>query len=94
MTRRIMVPFVIFLAIVMVGTVVIALAQDAIGWGWWWVVPMAGGIILTIGVFRLLVQRAVERQEALDRELDANDVVGDGPESSSGRDWPGSSVAG
>lgn len=94
MTRRVMVPFVIFLAIVMVGTVVIALAQDAIGWGWWWVVPMAGGIILTIGVFRLLVQRALEKQDALDRELDAKDPTEGRPETSAGDDWPGSPAPG
>ena len=94
MTRRVMVPFVVFLAIVMVGTVVIALAQDAIGWGWWWVVPMAGGIILTIGAFRLLVQRALEKQDALDRELDAKDLTEGRPETSAGDDWPGSPATG
>lgn len=68
--KRIVIPFGIFLATVLVGTVVIAIAQDAIGWGWWWVVPMSGGIILTILMFRLLVQRALERQNAEDRRLD------------------------
>lgn len=69
--KRLMTGFVIFLCLVGVGTVVIALTQDAIGWGWWWVVPLSAGIIVTILGFRLLIQRAVERQEAEDRRLDA-----------------------
>lgn len=63
--------FVAFLALVMVGTVALALGQGTLGWGWWWVVPLAGGIILAVLGFRLLLQRALERQDAEDRRLDA-----------------------
>ncbi|MGV8846978.1 hypothetical protein [Tessaracoccus sp.] len=61
------------LSLFMVGTVVIALAQDDIAWGWWWVVPIGGMFVLMIIGFRLLVQRSAEAAERLDRELDALD---------------------
>ncbi len=65
---RILVPL---LALFMLATVIIALAQDDIDWGWWWAVPIGGGFVIALIGFRLLVQRAGEEAERLDRELDA-----------------------
>lgn len=60
------------LSLFMVGTVVIALLQDDVAWGWWWVVPIGGVFVLMIIGFRILVQRSAEAAERLDRELDAS----------------------
>lgn len=60
------------LALFMLATVVIALIQDSVEWGWWWAVPIGGGFVVVIIGFRLLVQRASEETERLDRELDAS----------------------
>lgn len=60
------------LSLFMVGTVVIALVQDDVAWGWWWVVPIGGVFVLMIIGFRILVQRSAEAAERLDRELDAS----------------------
>lgn len=60
------------LSLFMVGTVVIALVQDDVAWGWWWVVPIGGMFVLMIIGFRILVQRSAEAAERLDRELDAS----------------------
>lgn len=67
---RILVPL---LAVFMLATVVIALLQDAVEWSWWFSVPIGGGFVIAIIGFRLLVQRAAEEAERLDRELDAED---------------------
>ncbi len=66
---RILVPM---LVLFMLATVVIALVQDSVAWGWWWAVPIGGGFVVAIIGFRLLVQRAGEEAERLDRELDAS----------------------
>lgn len=65
---RILVPL---LALFMLFTVVIALLQDEFEWSWWFSVPIGGGFVIAIIGFRLLVQRAAEEAERLDRELDA-----------------------
>jgi len=65
---RILVPL---LAVFMLATVVIALLQDEFEWSWWFSVPIGGGFVIAIIGFRLLVQRAAEEAERLDRELDA-----------------------
>ncbi len=67
---RILVPL---LFLFMLATVIIALIQDDVDWGWWWAVPIGGGFVIAIIGFRLLVQRAAEEAERLDRELDAQD---------------------
>lgn len=59
------------LALFMVATVVIALVQDDVEWGWWWTVPIGAGFVLAVIGFRLLVQRSSEAAERMDRELDA-----------------------
>ena len=64
---RILVPL---LSVFMLATVIIALVQDDVDFGWWWAVPIGGGFVLAIIGFRLLVQRAGEEAERLDRELD------------------------
>lgn len=64
---RILVPL---LSLFMLATVIIALVQDDVEWGWWWAVPIGGGFVIAIIGFRLLVQRAGEEAERLDRELD------------------------
>lgn len=63
---------VIMSSLFMVATVVIALIQDDVDWGWWWAVPMGGVFVLAIIAFRVLVQRSAEATERLDRELDAS----------------------
>ncbi len=68
---RILVPL---LAVFMLATVVIALLQDDLAWSWWFSVPIGGGFVIAIIGFRLLVQRAAEEAERLDRELDAQDT--------------------
>lgn len=60
------------LALFMVATVVIALVQDDVEWGWWWTVPIGAVFVLAIIGFRLLVQRSSEAAERMDRELDAS----------------------
>ena len=65
---RILVPV---LAVFMLFTVVVALLQDEFEWSWWFSVPIGGGFVVAIIGFRLLVQRAAEEAERLDRELDA-----------------------
>lgn len=65
---RILVPL---LAVFMLFTVVVALLQDEFEWSWWFSVPIGGGFVIAIIGFRLLVQRAAEEAERLDRELDA-----------------------
>lgn len=65
---RILVPL---LSLFMLATVIIALLQDDVDWGWWWAVPIGGGFVIAIIGFRLLVQRAGEEAERHDRELDA-----------------------
>ncbi len=65
---RILVPL---LAVFMLFTVMIALLQDEFEWSWWFSVPIGGGFMIAIIGFRLLVQRAAEEAEHLDRELDA-----------------------
>lgn len=52
------------LAVFMVATVVVAIWQEKLGWGWWWAVPVGGGFLAVVVGFRILVQRS---QEAADR---------------------------
>lgn len=54
----------------MISTVIIAVFQGAIGWGWWWAVPIGAGFVLAIVGFRLLIQHVEERTRTLDAELD------------------------
>jgi len=59
----------VLIVVFMIGTVIVAVWQDDIGWGWWWAVPVGGSFVLAILGFRLLVQRA---QEAERREDEAD----------------------
>ena len=70
-TKALVTVVVTLLSLFMVGTVVIALLQDDVAWGWWWAVPIGGVFVLSIIGFRMLVQRSAEAAERLDRELDA-----------------------
>ena len=63
--RRLAGALVALLAVFMVATVVVAIAQDDMGWGWWWAVPVGGGFLAAVLGFRILVQRA---QDAADRD--------------------------
>lgn len=57
------------LAVFMVATVVVAIWQEKLGWGWWWAVPVGGGFLAVVVGFRILVQRsqeAADRADALD----------------------------
>ena len=71
-TKALVTLAVTLMSVFMVGTVVIAFIQDDVDWGWWWAVPIGGGFVAAIIGFRLLVQRAGEEAERLDRELDAS----------------------
>ncbi|MDO5677041.1 MAG: hypothetical protein Q4G35_05985 [Propionibacteriaceae bacterium] len=65
---------VVLITVFMIATVVIALTQEDIGWGWWWAVPLGGLFIVAIVGFRILVQRSQEAADRADRELDAADL--------------------
>lgn len=56
-----------FLVVFMAATVVIALVQDDVAWGWWWVAPIAGVFVVVVLALRLAVQRSVEAAERADR---------------------------
>ena len=58
------------LALFMVATVIIAVWQQSLGWGWWWVVPLGAGFVVLVIVFRVLMQHADDRAQLLDAELD------------------------
>ncbi|MBB1512248.1 hypothetical protein H5399_06470 [Tessaracoccus sp. MC1627] len=64
-TGRLAWALVAMIAVFMTGTVVVALGQEDIGWGWWWAVPVGGLFLLAVIGFRVLVQRS---QEAAERE--------------------------
>lgn len=64
-----MTTLVVALMLFMVATVVVALFQEDLGWGWWWAVPVGGGFIAAMWGFRLLVQRSQEAAERADRQL-------------------------
>ncbi len=66
-TKRLVVALVATIAVFMASTVVVALAQDDLGWGWWWAVPVGGLFLLAIIGFRVLVQRSQEAAEREDR---------------------------
>lgn len=70
--RPLVVALVALIAVFMIGTVVIALTQEDIGWGWWWAVPLGGVFVLVVLGFRVLVQRSQEAAERADREADGN----------------------
>lgn len=69
-TARLLWALVAMIAVFMTGTVVVALGQEDLGWGWWWAVPVGGLFLLAIIGFRVLVQRS---QEAAEREDQAAD---------------------
>ena len=69
MSRRLVTALTVLIVVFMIGTVIVAVWQDDIGWGWWWAVPVGGSFVLAIFGFRLLVQRA---QEAERREDEAD----------------------
>ena len=70
MSRRLVWSLSALIVVFMIGTVIVALWQDDIGWGWWWAVPGGGGFILAILGFRVLVQRAQEAERREDAEDD------------------------
>ena len=72
-TKRLMTILVSILAAFMVATVVVAVWQERLGWGWWWAVPVGGGFVALVIGFRVLVQRSQEAAERADRELDERD---------------------
>ncbi|HMQ64906.1 MAG TPA: hypothetical protein PJ992_01340 [Arachnia sp.] len=69
-TKRLMTILVSILVVFMVATVVVAVWQERLGWGWWWAVPVGGGFVALVIGFRVLVQRSQEAAERADRELD------------------------
>ncbi|MBO1031048.1 hypothetical protein IPV09_06825 [Tessaracoccus sp. SD287] len=68
--NRIVVTLVTLLSLFMIATVIIAVWQQSLGWGWWWVVPLGAGFVALVIVFRVLMQRADDRAQLLDAELD------------------------
>jgi len=56
------------IVVFMAGTVVVALGQEDMDWGWWWAVPVGGLFLLAIIGFRVLVQRSLEAAERADAE--------------------------
>ena len=72
-TNKLVGVVVALIAVFMVATVLVALWQEEMGWGWWWAVPVGGVFLLAIIGFRVLVQRS---QEAADRADDEADRLG------------------
>ena len=71
-SKRAVVALIVLIVVFMIGTVTIAVTQESIGWGWWWAVPLGGAFIAAIVGFRVLIQRAQEAADRIDRELDSN----------------------
>jgi len=74
-TRRLVITLVTLLSLFMVATVIIAIWQEELNWGWWWTVPVGGGFLIVVIGFRVLVQRAQEAAERADREADAAEAA-------------------
>ncbi|MCC2593639.1 hypothetical protein LKO27_09500 [Tessaracoccus sp. OS52] len=68
--RRLWIAVVAFISLFMFATVVIALVQEDVNWGWWWVLPIAGLFVVAVLGFRVAVQRSVEAADRADREAD------------------------
>lgn len=69
--RGLVVSAIVFMVLFMLATLVIALFQEDMNWGWWWVVPLCGGFVVALLGFRFAVQKSVEAAERADREADA-----------------------
>lgn len=76
MMRWLVVTLVTLLSVFMVATVVIAVWQESIGWGWWWAIPLGAVFVLAVIGFRLVIQRADERARLRDAELDLLETEG------------------
>ncbi|SDL82221.1 hypothetical protein [Tessaracoccus oleiagri] len=74
--RWLVVTLVTLLSVFMVATVVIAVWQESIGWGWWWAIPLGAVFVLAVIGFRLVIQRADERARLRDAELDRLETEG------------------
>lgn len=70
MSRRLVWSLTALIVVFMIGTLVVAIWQEDLGWGWWWAVPVGGGFVLAILGFRVLVQRAQEAERREDAEDD------------------------
>lgn len=70
MSRRLVWSLTALIVVFMIGTIIVAVWQESIGWGWWWAVPVGGGFLLAILGFRVLVQRAQEAERREDAEDD------------------------
>lgn len=62
---------IIFLVVFMVGSTIVAVVQDIVGWGWWWAVPASGIFVVLVLMFRILIHFSAEAADRADRELDA-----------------------
>ncbi len=74
-TKHLVTALVALIAVFMVATLVVALWQEDIGWGWWWAVPVGGVFLVAIVGFRVLVQRSQEAAERADREDGDGDEI-------------------
>lgn len=74
-TKRLVTAVVVLIVVFMAATLVVALWQENIGWGWWWAVPVGGVFLLAIVGFRVLVQRSQEAAERADREDGDGDEI-------------------
>lgn len=68
MQRPVVGALIALLVVFMIGTVVIAVTQEQLGWGWWWAVPLGGLFVLAIVGFRILIQRSQEAADRADTE--------------------------
>lgn len=68
--RGLWIGVVAFIVLFMTATVLIALFQEDLDWGWWWVAPLAGMFVVVVLAFRVAVQRSVEAAERADREAE------------------------
>ncbi|MCG6567802.1 hypothetical protein [Tessaracoccus sp. ZS01] len=76
--RPLVIALIALITVFMIGTVIIAVTQESIGWGWWWAVPLGGAFMAVIVGFRLVIQRSQEAADRADAEYDAQHP-GDAP---------------
>ena len=69
--RRLVVSAIVFMVSFMLATLVIALFQEDMNWGWLWVLPLCGGFVIALIGFRVAVQKSVEAADRAGREADS-----------------------
>ena len=69
-SRTLVVLLVAGLAVFMAVSVIVALWQEELRWGWWWAVPLGGVFLLAVIGFRVAVQASQEAAQRADQSDD------------------------